>query len=122
MPAIAAVPLGRLVEAQAALALELADGGQRLIVNCGGPGLLPTDLPEDLVKGLRTTAAHSTLVLSDTNSTNILADGSLGQGGEDQQRDVPQVGEGHVGALHAGRRQSVGADQSDCAHQIGLIR
>ena len=65
------------------LAFELSDGGQRLIVNCGGPGPLPTDLPEALVQGLRTTAAHSTLVLSDTNSTNILADGSLGKGVED---------------------------------------
>ena len=65
------------------LALELSDGGQRLVVNCGGPGPLPTDLPDELVQGLRTTAAHSTLVLSDTNSTNILADGSLGKGVED---------------------------------------
>ncbi|MFL6765351.1 MAG: heparinase II/III family protein [Sphingomicrobium sp.] len=65
------------------LAFELSDGGQRLVVNCGGPGPLPTDLPQQLVQGLRTTAAHSTLVLSDTNSTNILADGSLGKGVED---------------------------------------
>ena len=33
--------------------------------------------------GLRTTAAHSTLVLADTNSTNIQPDGSLGKGVED---------------------------------------
>jgi len=65
------------------LAFELSDGGQRLVVNCGGPGPLPTDLPDELVEGLRTTAAHSTLVLADTNSTNILADGSLGKGVED---------------------------------------
>jgi uncharacterized heparinase superfamily protein len=65
------------------LAFELSDGPQRLVVNCGGPGPLPTDLPDELVEGLRTTAAHSTLALSDTNSTNILADGSLGKGVED---------------------------------------
>jgi len=65
------------------LAFELSDGGQRLIVNCGGPGPLPTELPAQLVQGLRTTAAHSTLVLADTNSTNILEDGSLGKGVED---------------------------------------
>jgi uncharacterized heparinase superfamily protein len=53
------------------------------VVNCGGPGPFPTDLSDELVEGLRTTAAHSTLVLSDTNSTNILADGSLGKGVED---------------------------------------
>jgi uncharacterized heparinase superfamily protein len=65
------------------LAFELSDGAQRLVVNCGGPGPVPTDLPEELVRGLRTTAAHSTLVLSDTNSTNIMADGSLGKGVDD---------------------------------------
>jgi uncharacterized heparinase superfamily protein len=65
------------------LAFELSDGGQRLIVNCGGPGPLPTALTEELVQGLRSTAAHSTLALADTNSTNILADGSLGKGVED---------------------------------------
>ncbi|HET7282259.1 MAG TPA: heparinase II/III family protein [Sphingomicrobium sp.] len=65
------------------LAVELSDGAQRLVVNCGGPGPLPTDLPDELVQGLRTTAAQSTLVLADTNSTNILTDGSLGKGVED---------------------------------------
>jgi uncharacterized heparinase superfamily protein len=65
------------------LAFELSDGGQRLVVNCGGPGPLPTALPDELVQGLRTTAAHSTLILADTNSTNILADGTLGKGVED---------------------------------------
>ena len=65
------------------LAFEMSDGGQRLVVNCGGPGLLPSDLPADLLDGLRTTAAHSTLVLADTNSTNINPDGSLGRGVED---------------------------------------
>src|SRR3954468_619759 len=42
------------------LAFELSDAQQRLVANCGGPGPLPTDLPEELVQGLRTTAAHST--------------------------------------------------------------
>ncbi len=62
------------------LALEMSDGAQRLIVNCGGPGPVPTDLPAELVQALRTTAAHSTLVLDDTNSTAILEGGSLGKG------------------------------------------
>jgi uncharacterized heparinase superfamily protein len=78
-------PPQKMVEQGSAstLAFELSDGAQRLVVNCGGPGPLPTDLPDDLVQGLRTTAAHSTLVLADTNSTNILADGTLGKGVED---------------------------------------
>jgi uncharacterized heparinase superfamily protein len=78
-------PPQKMVEQGSAstLAFELSDGAQRLVVNCGGPGPLPNDLPQELAQGLRTTAAHSTLVLVDTNSTNILPDGSLGKGVED---------------------------------------
>jgi len=65
------------------LAVEVSDGAQRLIVNCGGPGLIPTALPDELVAALRSTAAHSTLVLDDTNSTAIHADGALGKGVEE---------------------------------------
>jgi len=89
------------------LSFELSDGGQRLIVNCGGPGPLPTDLPDELVQGLRTTAAHSTLVLADTNSTNILADGSLGKGVEDvtidrtEDNDASRLEASHDGYVRA---------------------
>jgi uncharacterized heparinase superfamily protein len=89
------------------LALELSDGGQRLVVNCGGPGPLPTDLPQELIEGLRTTAAHSTLVLADTNSTNILADGSLGKGVEDvtidrtEDNDASRLEASHDGYIRA---------------------
>jgi uncharacterized heparinase superfamily protein len=65
------------------LAVEISDGAQRLIVNCGGPGPVPTDLPRELIDALRTTAAHSTLIIADTNSTAILPDGSLGKGVSD---------------------------------------
>lgn len=65
------------------LAFELSDGTQRLVINCGGPDPLPSGLPHELIEGLRTTAAHSTLILSDTNSTAILPDGSLGKGVQD---------------------------------------
>src|SRR5438445_885732 len=89
------------------LAFELSDGQQRLVVNCGGPGPLPTDLSDDLVEGLRTTAAHSTLVLADTNSTNILADGSLGKGVEDvtidrsEDNDASRLEASHDGYVRA---------------------
>ena len=89
------------------LAFELSDGAQRLVVNCGGPGPLPTDLPDELVQGLRTTAAHSTLVLADTNSTNILADGSLGKGVEDvaidrhEDNDSSRLEASHDGYVRA---------------------
>src|SRR5207244_1959415 len=65
------------------LALELSDGAQRLIVNCGGPGLAPSDLSDELIDGLRTTAAHSTLTIDDSNSTSIQPDGALGKGVDD---------------------------------------
>ena len=87
------------------LAFELSDGPQRIVVNCGGPGPLPTDLPKELVQGLATTAAHSTLVLADTNSTNILPDGSLGKGVEDvtiersEDNDASRIEAGHDGYL-----------------------
>src|SRR5689334_11318484 len=89
------------------LAFELCDGAQRLVVNCGGPGPLPTTLPEELIEGLRTTAAHSTLVLADTNSTNILADGSLGKGVEDvvidrsEDNDASRIEASHDGYVRA---------------------
>jgi len=58
------------------LAFEMSDEGHRLVVNCGGgAGLAP-----ELGKALRTTAAHSTLVLAETNSTAIHPDGSMGRG------------------------------------------
>ena len=37
-------------------------------------------MPDGLAQGLRTTAAHSTLVLNDTNSTALMPDGTLGRG------------------------------------------
>ena len=80
---------------------------QRLIVNCGGPGRLPTDLSDDLVRALRTTAAHSTLAIADTNSTNILADGSMGRGVEDvtidrlEDNDFSRLEASHDGYVRA---------------------
>ncbi|UYY60300.1 heparinase II/III family protein [Sphingomonas sp. S2-65] len=75
-------PLARLVEGGCAstLAFELSDGASRIVVNCGGARAALHQLPAELTEGLRTTAAHSTLVLSDSNSTAIHADGSLGRG------------------------------------------
>ena len=99
------------------LAFELSDGGQRLVVNCGGPGTLPTALPDELVEGLRTTAAHSTLVLADTNSTNILADGSLGKGVEDVTIDRKEDNDSsRLEASHDGYARTFGM-----VHQRSLM-
>jgi uncharacterized heparinase superfamily protein len=56
------------------LSFELSHGRERLIVNCGGYGG-PSAQWRTLA---RTTAAHSTLVVDDTNSSE-LKEGSLGQ-------------------------------------------
>ncbi|MEO5640462.1 MAG: heparinase II/III family protein [Sphingomicrobium sp.] len=85
------------------LAIEVSDGAQRLIVNCGGPGDLLSTMSDDLIAALRTTAAHSTLVLDDTNSTAILPDGALGRGVEEvpvsrsEDNDSTRIEAGHDG-------------------------
>ena len=75
-------PVARLVEGGCAstLAFELSDGRNRIVVNCGGARAGSAQLPAGLAEGLRTTAAHSTLVVGDSNSTAIHADGTLGRG------------------------------------------
>jgi uncharacterized heparinase superfamily protein len=89
------------------LAFELSDGAQRLVVNCGGPGPLPTTMSDDLVLALRSTAAHSTLTLSDTNSTSINADGTLGRGVTDvaieraEDNDSSRIAATHDGYVRA---------------------
>jgi uncharacterized heparinase superfamily protein len=62
------------------LAFELSDGPQRLIVNCGGAAFAGGLVPVRIEHGLRATAAHSTLVLGDANSTAVLINGKLGTG------------------------------------------
>lgn len=62
------------------LAFEMSDGPNRLVVSCGGARSRGAWLPEALAEALRTTAAHSTLIVADANSTAIHQDGSLGRG------------------------------------------
>ena len=88
------------------LAFEMSDGPVRIVVNCGGPGLCLTALPANLVQGLRTTAAHSTLTLGDRNSTAIHEDGTLGKG---------------VGALELARDETGGVIQVEASHD-GYVR
>ena len=75
-------PVARVVEGGCAstLAFELSDGPARIVVNCGGARAAVPQLPREIAEGLRTTAAHSTLVLADSNSTAIHPDGTLGRG------------------------------------------
>ncbi len=96
-------PVGTRVEGGCAstLAFELSDGGTRLVVNCGGARAVAAGLPGALVTGLRSTAAHSTLCLADTNSTAIQPGGTLGRG---------------VTEVELSRLESEGASRLDAAH------
>ncbi len=114
------------------LAMEMSDGAQRIVVNCGGPGPVPTEMPDELVQALRTTAAHSTLVLGDTNSTAILPDGNLGKGVADlvidrsEDNDCSRLEAGHdgyakgFGLIHQ-RRLSLGNDGKEVRGEDRLI-
>jgi uncharacterized heparinase superfamily protein len=64
------------------LAFEMSDGPARLIVNCGGAASAGGLVPARIAQGLRATAAHSTLVLDNANSTAVLLHGKLGKGAE----------------------------------------
>lgn len=64
------------------LAFEMSDGASRLIVNCGGAALAGGQVPARIGQALRASAAHSTLVLDNANSTAVLLHGKLGRGAE----------------------------------------
>ena len=88
-------PIARVTEAGCAstLAFELSDGDERIVVHCGGAALTGATIPADLARGLRTTAAHSTLTIADSNSTAILPNGTLGRGVTEvelDRRETPQ--------------------------------
>lgn len=90
------------------LAFELSDGDKRLIVNCGG-GRGGAALAADLATGLRTTAAHSTLIVGDSNSTAILDDGTLGAGVRAVELDrVEAEGGSKIEASHDGYAKRFG--------------
>ena len=96
-------PISRLVRTGCAstLAFELSDGPARIVVNCGGARTAVSQAPAELVAGLRSTAAHSTLTLADSNSTAVMPDGTLGKG---------------VGEVELTREESDGASRLEASH------
>ncbi|MBO9498270.1 MAG: heparinase II/III family protein [Novosphingobium sp.] len=69
------------------LAFEFSDRGQRIVVNCGGAAFAGGQVPVRIEGGLRASAAHSTLVLDDVNSTAVLINGKLGTGVNEVELD-----------------------------------
>lgn len=78
------------------LAFEFSTGADRLVVNCGGAAFAGGLVPVRIEQGLRASAAHSTLVLGDANSTAVLINGKLGAGvGEvEVDRRLQDLGKG----------------------------
>ncbi len=112
------------------LAFELSDGPDRIVTNCGGEAGLERapagPVAPALAAGLATTAAHSTLVIADTNSTRIRDDGTLGAGVEEvtlatrTTADGQMIETGHNGyarryGLMVRRRLFLSADGSEVA-------
>lgn len=73
------------------LAFELSDGPARVIVNCGGAALAGGQVPARIGQGLRASAAFSTLVLDNANSTAVLLHGQLGKGVETVELERRQI-------------------------------
>lgn len=101
-------PVARVVEGGCAstLAFELSDGPNRIIVNCGGARGCHHAVASQLSQGLRTTAAHSTLVIADSNSTAIHDEGTLGRG---------------VGEIELARQDGDGSARIEASHD-GYVR
>ena len=97
------------------LAFELSDGPQRIIVNCGGSAMAGGQVPARIAQGLRATAAFSTLVLDNANSTAVLLHGQLGKGVETVEI------ERRVAATRAGREATrIEAAHDGYASRFGL--
>ncbi|WP_448582140.1 heparinase II/III family protein [Thermaurantiacus sp.] len=98
------------------LAFVMSDGAVPVIVSCGGAfrsapeGLAPLALPDVLADALRATAAHSTLVLDDCNSTRLTpAAGRRSVGVEEVAVELRRLPQGTlVEAVHDGYRGRFG--------------
>jgi uncharacterized heparinase superfamily protein len=88
-----------------ALSFEMSHERERIIVNCGayrGP-------KSSWSRVARASAAHSVLVVADTNSVEIRQDGSLGRGPAAIARErAEHQGQQWVSATHDGYRQRFG--------------
>ena len=110
-------PLGKHSRSGCAstLAFEFSHGDDRLVVNCGGAAVAGGQVPVRIEQGLRATAAHSTLVLGDANSTAVLLDGKLGSGVGEVEIDVRAV------KLDNGSARRVEATHDGYASRFGLV-
>jgi uncharacterized heparinase superfamily protein len=93
------------------LAFEFSDGPQRLIINCGSEGTRPSVVPNTLLAAMRSTAAHSTLVLNNANATEMRSDGFLGNGVDEVTATRQENEDGSwIEAVHDGYAARFGFD------------
>ena len=97
------------------LAFEFSHGDYRLVSNCGGAGLAGGQVPMRIEQGLRATAAHSTLVLGDANSTAVLINGKLGTGVGAVEVDRRTID------LERGQATRIEASHDGYASRFGLV-
>ncbi|MEN7538187.1 heparinase II/III family protein [Aurantiacibacter flavus] len=97
------------------LAFEFSYGAHRLIVNCGGAGIAGGQVPVRIEQGLRATAAHSTMVLGDANSTAVLINGKLGGGVNEVEIDRRTI------ELEYGTATRLEASHDGYAARFGLV-
>lgn len=111
-------PLGRHARHGCAstLAFELSHAGQRIVVNCGGAAFAGGQVPIRIEQGLRASAAHSTLVLGDANSTAVLINGKLGSGVNEVEVDRRTVT-----AEGGGNATRVEASHDGYSSRFGLV-
>jgi uncharacterized heparinase superfamily protein len=100
------------------LAFEMSDGPARLVVNCGGAALAGGQVPARIGQALRASAAHSTLVIDDANSTAVMLHGQLGRGAETVEFERRTLGqtEGSAG----GSAYVIEAQHDGYAARFGL--
>lgn len=87
------------------LSMEMSVGRERLLVNCGG---FPAG-GESWRDATRATAAHSTLVIADVNSSELRPTGLGHRAGVQQVQRQESEGAQFIEACHDGWRQSFGA-------------
>jgi uncharacterized heparinase superfamily protein len=101
------------------LAFELSDGPARLVVNCGGAALAGGLVPAHIGQPLRASAAHSTLVLDDANSTAIQLHGQLGKGVETVEVERRMIARGTGSSRREATR--IEASHDGYAARYGLV-
>ena len=104
------------------LAFEFSTGAHRVVVNCGGAACAGGLVPVRLEQGLRATAAHSTLVLDDVNSTAVLINGRIGSGVSEVDIDRRTLeGDAVDKGGRGGRATRLEASHDGYAARYGLV-